>query len=210
MPKTHSEKEKQAIVQALREAAAQTLRLYGKKRTTVDDLVKQAKIPKGTFYLFYPSKEMLLFDVILQWHEEIHRELSCMLSELGEKHDPDALTEVLVRAYRRADETGLMDMMLNGDLDILIRKLPADAIDAHIKEDELEFQIFAVAASEMTHEDRKRFTAAFRALFFVAGYRRVIGEEEFPDVMRLLIRGLVLQLPGAPAKQESKGVPSDD
>lgn len=35
----------------------------GVKKTTVDELVKREGIPKGTFYLFYPSKEMLLYDV---------------------------------------------------------------------------------------------------------------------------------------------------
>ncbi|MDY4210978.1 MAG: TetR/AcrR family transcriptional regulator [Treponema sp.] len=33
------------------------------KKTTVDELVKRTGIPKGTFYLFYPSKEILLFDI---------------------------------------------------------------------------------------------------------------------------------------------------
>ena len=38
-------------------------KIKGVKKTTVDELVKRTGIPKGTFYLFYPSKEMLLFDV---------------------------------------------------------------------------------------------------------------------------------------------------
>ncbi|WP_286081321.1 TetR/AcrR family transcriptional regulator [Parablautia intestinalis] len=32
--------------------------------TTVDEIVKRVNIPKGTFYLFYKSKELLLFEVI--------------------------------------------------------------------------------------------------------------------------------------------------
>ncbi len=31
----------------------------GVKKTTVDELVKRVGIPKGTFYLFYPSKDCL-------------------------------------------------------------------------------------------------------------------------------------------------------
>ena len=38
---------------------------------STDELVKRAGIPKGTFYLFYPSKEMLLFDCAQDFHEEV-------------------------------------------------------------------------------------------------------------------------------------------
>jgi AcrR family transcriptional regulator len=32
---------------------------YGIKRTSVDDVVREAQVAKGTFYLYYPSKEAL-------------------------------------------------------------------------------------------------------------------------------------------------------
>ena len=48
----------------MKEEAAKCLGTYGIRRTMVDEIVKRVKIPKGTFYLFYPSKEMLLFEVI--------------------------------------------------------------------------------------------------------------------------------------------------
>ena len=31
--------------------------------TSIADIVKHAHMAKGTFYLFYPSKEILLFDI---------------------------------------------------------------------------------------------------------------------------------------------------
>lgn len=46
---------------------------FGVKKTTVDELVKRVSIPKGTFYLFYPSKEQLFFDVFLDKHNAIQQ-----------------------------------------------------------------------------------------------------------------------------------------
>ena len=66
MPKAYSDQEKEYIRKRLKEEAAKCLAQYGIKRTTVDEIVQRVKIPKGTFYLFYQSKEMLLFEVILE------------------------------------------------------------------------------------------------------------------------------------------------
>lgn len=63
MPKSYSEQEREYIKTRLKEEAAKCLAQYGVRRTTVDEIVKRVNIPKGTFYLFYKSKELLLFDV---------------------------------------------------------------------------------------------------------------------------------------------------
>ena len=63
MPKIYSEEEKKQIIQRLKEEANILMQEKGVKKTKVDELEKRVGIPKGTFYLFYPSKEMLLFDV---------------------------------------------------------------------------------------------------------------------------------------------------
>ena len=62
MPKSYSEQEREYIRKRLKEEAADCLARYGVRRTTVDELVKRVNIPKGTFYLFYKSKELLLFE----------------------------------------------------------------------------------------------------------------------------------------------------
>ena len=63
MPKCYSDQEREYIKKRLKEEAVACMGQFGIRRTTVDELVKRVNIPKGTFYLFYPSKEMLLFDV---------------------------------------------------------------------------------------------------------------------------------------------------
>lgn len=71
MPKTFTDKEREYIKKRLMEEAQDCLRLYGIRKTTVDELVKRANIPKGTFYLFYDSKELLFYDSVKGMFREI-------------------------------------------------------------------------------------------------------------------------------------------
>ena len=73
MPKIYSDEEKKKIVEKLKKEANILMQERGVKKTTVDELVKRAGIPKGTFYLFYPSNEMLLFDVAQDFHAQVDR-----------------------------------------------------------------------------------------------------------------------------------------
>ncbi len=58
MPKSYSDKERDNN-KRLKEEARLCMEQYGIRKTTVDELVKRVKIPKGTFYLFFQSKELL-------------------------------------------------------------------------------------------------------------------------------------------------------
>ena len=83
MPKSYSDQEREYIKQRLKEEAAVCMAQYGIRRTTVDELVKRVNIPKGTFYLFYKSKELLLFDVILEQHEIVDQKLYEAVSRIS-------------------------------------------------------------------------------------------------------------------------------
>ena len=71
MPKLYSDEEKKNIIAKLKKEANTLMQEKGVKKTTVDELVKRVGIPKGSFYLFYPSKEMLLFEVSQDFHEHV-------------------------------------------------------------------------------------------------------------------------------------------
>ena len=68
MPKLYSDEEKKNIIAKLKKEANTLMQEKGVKKTTVDELVKRVGIPKGSFYLFYPSKEMLLFEVLQDYN----------------------------------------------------------------------------------------------------------------------------------------------
>ena len=112
MPKSYSEQEKEYIRKRLKEEAAKCLVQYGVRRTTVDEIVKRVNIPKGTFYLFYKSKELLLFDAIQEQHELVTQGLYQAISALANQElSAEKLTDVIFKFYKMTEEMPILEML---------------------------------------------------------------------------------------------------
>lgn len=59
MPTAFNENEIKFIKLKLIESAQECLSKYGVRKTTVDQITEMSGISKGSFYKFYPSKEIL-------------------------------------------------------------------------------------------------------------------------------------------------------
>lgn len=66
---TDSEKEKQR--QILIQKGLNLLISYGLRRISIEDITKAAGIAKGTFYLYFASKESFLLIILKELHERI-------------------------------------------------------------------------------------------------------------------------------------------
>lgn len=194
MPKTYSDDERAYIKRRLKEEAAYYLSNYGIRRTTVDELVERVKIPKGTFYLFYDSKELLLFDVLMEQHEIIE---SQMIDEVKRVHGhvtSDTLTEIIYSFFKAIDETGLLRLLTTGEIELLYRKLPQEIMQAHFIHDNSMIETIIKTLSLSNTINVNLFSSAFRNLFISMVYKREIGEEYFDEALKLTIKGLVLQM----------------
>lgn len=201
MPKCFSDEERDRIKKQLCVCAEECMTTYGIAHTTVDDLVKRAHIAKGTFYLFYPSKELLFLDVIINIHNRIQQSFFASLECLSGEITADILTDCIVDTCREVDKTGLMQIMASGELEILMRKLPDEFVAEHLKEDDdVASQLIRMLKKEI-HGNRKPFaendvqlySSAFRAVFLLMLHKREIGRD-FEETLRLIIHGLATQL----------------
>jgi len=194
MPKSYSANEKEYIVKRLKEEANKCLNLYGVKKTTVDELVRRVNIPKGTFYLFYVSKELLLYDVINDLHEEIQ---SCFLKEtelFNNEITAEQLTNLLLKIYKKVDETFLLKIMTNGELELLMRKLPNEIVEEHLTHDNIIMEKLIYCIPQAKEKNIQYFSGAMRGIFLTMLHKREIGEEIFDGSLKLMINGLVIQL----------------
>jgi len=194
MPKTYSEKEKILIKNKLKEAASECLASYGVKKTTVDELIKKVNIPKGTFYLFYASKELLLFDAINDLHNKIQEKFLEELSLLKDEITVERLTDFIFDFIKFVDNTYLLQIMTNGDMELLMRKLPDDVVREHILHDEKSMDLLKAVIPQARNKNMEYYSGVLRGVFLNLLHKREIGEEIFDEVMRLMIRGVVLQL----------------
>ncbi len=195
MPKCYTEQEKNYIIKRLKEEAAKCLVQYGIRRTTVDELVKRVKIPKGTFYLLYQSKELLLFEVILEQHNKIEQELLEAILELEYKTVTcEQLTEILFRFFKTAVKMPVLNMLASEDIEILNRKLPEEVLAAHQNEDSSMIKKILSALHMEETKSIEAFSAAFRAIYFATLHKDQLDELHYDNALRLLINGLVIQL----------------
>ena len=195
MPKSYSEQEREYIKKRLKEEAAKCLAQYGVRRTTVDEIVKRVNIPKGTFYLFYQSKELLLFDVVLEQHDLIEQELYHAIIKVDPATDiKEQLTNIIVGFYKTAAESPLLRMLNSDEIELLARKLPSGVMENHLGHDNSMIERVFSALPLKQAVDANSFSAAFRAIFFATLHKKEIGEEYYGGALRLLIEGLVSQL----------------
>lgn len=194
MPKIYSEEEKNEIRSRLKKEAAICMARSGIKKTTVDELVVKAQIPKGTFYLFYESKEILLFEVLLELHEKVENKLFQMMKENTRPLDCDTLTDWIVDLYLDTDNEPIFKVMETGDINVLMEKLPNERIQDHMQHDMGMLSLITQGIPGVSRENAEGITPALQTVFLMMVYLRHSTEIDVKKAVRVLIRGVMIQL----------------
>jgi len=193
MATAFSDYERELIQKKLNEVAQECLWKYGVRKTTVDQIVQMTGISKGSFYNFYSGKEILFFKVLEEYQKTIIDELADKFRK-EKKIGIDKFTESIYKLYQNVRKSFIMNIIQNQELEYLMRKLPKELIiNHHSLDDKLAKNIFSfIKIKEGTNIDL--VTASLRAIFMSMIYIEEIGEENFNEVLRLLIKGLALQI----------------
>jgi len=196
MPKSFSQTEREYIKARLIEETKDCVSIYGIKKTTVDEVVKRVGIPKGTFYLFYKSKEALILDVILSFNAEVQNKLVQSVAEMSEKPDAETLTDIIFGLYMSVKESFLMKIIANGELDFFMRKAPPEYNAQHAAEDDFMLSKLMALFPAMDAQKSEIYSGALRGAFLLPMYEKELGLNNFDAVLRLMIRGIVNQMFG--------------
>lgn len=193
-PKSFSEAERAAIDQRLRAVATDCLNRYGVRKTTVDELVRLANIPKGTFYLFYPSKEELFFSLFIELHDKLRQDFFMRLSEAGTSIGWRELADALLAMCRETGDIFLVSLMAAGELELILRKLPPELVAQHQNDDDGNMAQMFTMLPQLAGKNPEVYSAAMRGIFMLLLSKREIGESIFDDVLKVTIYGLCRQL----------------
>ncbi len=195
MPKSFTPEERGYIVRRLQKEATACLAQYGIRHTTVDELVRRAGIPKGTFYLFYHSKEQLLFEVLLQLHEQMQAQMQAAVTAMDPATTgPDELAELLFQFFIQAQQQPVLRLMNSDEVSLLARKLPPEVVANHIQDDS---ELVAGLMRQLpgaSGKDARVFNAALHQIYFATLHKEEMDAAHYEAALRLLIRGVVLQL----------------
>jgi len=194
VPKTFSDSERAYIKDRLIAEAKECLVLYGIRKTTVDELVKRVNIPKGTFYLFYESKELLFFDAFCTLHDEFQNKLMAEIAEFKTGVNGDTLTDIIFRLYKSLDGSCLLKLVTSGELELLFRKLPPELNKIHAEKDDFRVEELVSMVPDMKAENIRVFSAAIRGIFVTLLHKTEVGEDVFDEALFVMIRGVVFQM----------------
>lgn len=190
MPKAFTDKEKESIQTKLIEGAQQCITRFGIRKTTVDDLVKIAGISKGAFYLFYPTKEHLFYDVIMDCSEGLHRKFEQSMTQIQGNITMEKFIEHTIQWVKELEGTFLITIFQNGELEYLERKLPDDiVVGHHIGDDKMVRNLFDMM-NITPPQNIPVFAGALRSVFLTLLHKKTIGEDIYYDVLREMLSAL--------------------
>lgn len=192
VPKTYSDIEKNNIRKSLRREGAKCLSIYGVKKTTVDELVKRTGIPKGTFYLFYSSKEALFFDIITGFADESENLYLEMLQNLDENHIVTSLTDVFMAIAMKFYNDGIYRILDDRELELIIRPIEDGKVKELREKQKNMFRNLFSYFSIDDEDDIASFCSGFEASLYIFLHSDRL--EDIEKALRVIIRGLVLQM----------------
>ena len=140
MARSFSEREKENIRKSLMDICKQNWTQYGYKKTSVDEICKQAGISKGAFYLFFESKEALFCEVLCSVQREI-----CEMAEAAMKEEKGkpGVVKALKLIYRAYDKNSFLYGSDTADYTILMNKVSEEQAKEMEQAGELSRQLFS-------------------------------------------------------------------
>lgn len=192
MARSYTDAEKEYIKKNLIAQAESCMKQYGMKKTTVDEITTRCRIAKGSFYHFYDSKELLFWDVIMKWHEEINKSTYETMVSMGAV-TVDSLTELITNCYLMCFKLGLGSILVSGEMEDLIPKLPKELFMENQQTD-MDFMSGMMKMIPGGDKlDMSLYTGAFSGIFLMLVYREQLGDR-FNEILKLTIRGVVIQM----------------
>lgn len=140
MARSFTEQEKENINKCLLEACKQSWTRYGYKKTSVDDLCRQAGISKGAFYHFFESKESLFCEVLCSVQNQICSAASKAIEEHKDKY---GAAEALKLIYREYDKNNFLRNSDSADFTILMNRLSKEQAEKIEESNRRSQQIFS-------------------------------------------------------------------
>ncbi|MGO8695801.1 MAG: TetR/AcrR family transcriptional regulator [Rectinemataceae bacterium] len=213
MPRAFTPAEKARIKDELIRAASTAIAEKGFRKSSIDHIVQAAHISKGAFYLFYASKELLIFDAI---RSEQTRAREILLKGVEEPLGQEAgeLVERFLSAlFDTFTELPLLrEIAKPGVMPDLLRGLPAEAMDEEYESDERFFEsIFKrlKRAKILTGVNYRLFAGIPRIVWALETNKDMIGLERYDEIKKLLIRGLARELIAGDGRHADAGIGSE-
>ena len=193
MARAFSEQEKTLIKQKLIDSYEICLAKFGVQKINIDELVRMAGISKGSFYLFYNSKEMLFVDVLDRANERIKNAIYNAI-EGQKKVPPKELLKTLILAiFEQMRKTPWVLQLDDSEYESTLRRIPHEVLIQHTSRDLTDVSEVLKHFHIDIKLDIDIVTAIYRTLFFSVLYQDLIGKH-YDEAIRIITDGIISQL----------------
>lgn len=189
-----SEQKNQMIKKDLMDEAFSCAITIGMRKTSVEQLTKAAGIAKGSFYKFFPSKELLFFAVLESIHAETYAVAEQVLLESAELHPVERAGKIVLAVCKHLSDTKAM-IFIENDAEYLLRRIPVEIKAAHYHDDEVHIRSILEASGLEPNGGVELAVAAIRGLILTVSHQEEIGEL-YPKVLETLVYGTCNELFG--------------
>jgi AcrR family transcriptional regulator len=193
MARGFSEKEKVLIRSRLIEKGRDYFERFGIRKTSVANLAREAGIAKGSFYLFFESKEDLFLTINEEFDIQMQRELAQRLKKSS--NPKETFREALVNILDLFNSDPMLKLAANKEeFESLSRRIPAEKFRQH-QESTMTFLTRLIEQWQqegiIRDYDPGVIAGVVKSLYYVVLHKEFIGEDIFPEVSDLLINSLI-------------------
>ncbi|MGH1884360.1 TetR/AcrR family transcriptional regulator [Enterococcus avium] len=188
-----SKHEKQLISQKLLTVAEKLFCEYGLKKVTVAEITKAAAIAKGSFYAFYPNKEELYFNILVNCQKDMWQKMDCYLKQNHRLKQRELVKKTMIYLFELLPQYPLIKKTDSETMAVLFRKLPSKVIENHSSEDAEALNLFMDYGVRFT-QPIDVVTKAFQALYGVIVLLEKEDEGLRWQVLTVMMNGLINEL----------------
>ena len=188
MPRAFDERERETIRRSLLDTAERLFGHYGLKKTTVEEITREAGISKGAFYSFFASKELLFFE-ILERIQDGERDTVRRTATEGVGSPGEGLKKVLRHGLAMLERYPLLRVALQPEEHRqLFSRLPEERLEAEFVDDQW---LLGEIERRWAEEYRPAFslelaTGLIRSVFFLAMHAEEIAPGQSGKLLEAL------------------------
>lgn len=188
MPKHFKETERQAIKEALISKGTALFSVHGLKKTSIDELTREVGISKGTFYLFFESKEKLYISIFERIESKVRRRIEEIV-ENPHKSEREKLKEAILYQFQSLEANPILKSALEGKSGNPAWMLSEEDLDDQISanRDFIRPHLEKWASQGLINGEPDLLIDLLRSIFFLVFHKTEIGSDTYPRVVEALV-----------------------
>lgn len=137
MPKIVTEAEKQRVKELMFYSAIDLIKSKGLRKITVEDLTRESGISKGSFYMYYKSREELLYEVLKRSESDMFNSMILLKNDKCTKEEK--IKKALHDIYLA--KGSLILYITPGDYKSLLKRLPGEIYEKEKQKSDNYFEL---------------------------------------------------------------------